>query len=39
MRLEAWAALAYSLLALAGLVGLYFRQARVKQEKLEDIPV
>lgn len=39
MRLEAWAALAYSLLALAGLVGLYFRQARAKQEKLEDIPV
>lgn len=39
MRLEAWAALAYSLLALAGLVGLYLRQARAKQEKLEDIPV
>lgn len=39
MRLEAWAALAYSLLALAGLAALHFRRARAGQNKLEDIPV
>jgi phosphatidylglycerol:prolipoprotein diacylglycerol transferase len=35
-RLEAWAALAYSLLAIMGLVGLYFSQMHIKFEKLED---
>jgi hypothetical protein len=39
IRLEAWAALAYSLLALAGLAALHFRRARAGQNKLEDIPV
>jgi phosphatidylglycerol:prolipoprotein diacylglycerol transferase len=32
MRLEAWVALAYSLLALAGLAALFFRQARAEQK-------
>jgi phosphatidylglycerol:prolipoprotein diacylglycerol transferase len=38
-RLEAWAALAYSLLALAGLGAYHFRQARLSRQKLEDYPV
>ncbi len=39
LRLEAWAALAYSLLMLVSLAVYHFRQARLKSQKLEDQPV
>ena len=39
MRLEAWAALAYSLLALVSLAAFHYHQTRVHQTKLENYPV
>lgn len=39
LRLEAWAALGYGLLAVIGLVGYPYYQSRAKFEKLEEHPV